>query len=635
MRYWEIIEGIRMGARDISRPPKKPYTVGFEFEVAVKNNHPLATSDDDDDDDESRFYDAQERFSDWWYGGGSTFDFEEWFTDQVRYDHISISDLVADNDFEPRYGWVVSVDDYLNFRNREIKEAWQRKFREFDQDFLKKAVEYYNEYEKNPDKILGDRDRINEILTLFQRHRYSPKMSQEKFDERIKTALNTTSDERAINFLKGNMEFTKEYIDGPELLTKDSEDFDFDPDDREYLYDSDRRIISLNDTIEISTVDDITELFDVKIYELNEALAEEANEAEIELMSNEFDRWYSNRNSGSSSGGSSKINYVLSRVKSEVDSWKDWEFKEDATPGVDAEFVPKPYVGNIEDGIKVMKDVFNFIKNDEYIYTARPTGLHINIGTFSRDEIAKIDWLKFLIVYRADRVLAEFNRTTSGYAGDKLRNIIQSLETGNYAELYKNVSNNNDIVIKISQKMSSINLSKLSSWGIIELRAPGNAGYETKGNYLEKEIRRIARALDIARDPESYKKEYIKKLYQMVGDVKGDPRVTSSNPVDAFLSKVSNTYNPKSKITMLDKIINIIRNPGGFNPDVANKEYTLPVHNAIMGELKKNPNNSYTDLMYYLKAGNSDVVKNSKFIRLILSSLSKLENKSKYQNAEA
>lgn len=36
MRYREFIEGIRMGARDLAAAPKKQYTIGLEFEVAVK-----------------------------------------------------------------------------------------------------------------------------------------------------------------------------------------------------------------------------------------------------------------------------------------------------------------------------------------------------------------------------------------------------------------------------------------------------------------------------------------------------------------------------------------------------------------------------------------------------------------------
>lgn len=619
MRYSEIIEGIRMGARDLSQPTKKRYSIGFEFEVAVKDGHPDASSEDIDDGID----DARERFENQWHNGNSTFDFEEWFNDEVRLDNIKLIDLISKQKYKPKYGWVESAEDYLKSHNEEVQERWDNEYYQYDKDFLKKATEYYREYEKNSDKILKDRDRINEIITLFQRHRFEKgrNMSQEEFDKAIKVALEKTSDERAVKFLEQNMDFIELYVEGPSLLTKDSEDFDFDPDDKEYFYDENKKIISLNDSISISTMDELIEYFKVTKEKLRDALVDDWGEAEDRLMDNEFDEWY-NTNYRSYGGGTSRLDYVRSKVYSKLGRW---EVKPDGTAGVDAEIVPIPHAKNIELGIKTMRDVFEFIEEDEYIYTAQPTGLHINIGTFSRDEIEEIDWLKFLIIYRADRVLAEFNRMQNHFAPDRLKEIITNLENNNYAELHKNVMSNNDIVLDRSEKYSSINLSKLKMYGIIELRAPGNAGYEKKGDYLEKEIRRIVRALDIASNPEAYKKEYIKKLYQMVGVTKDDSNDSYSNPVDAFFSKVSDIHNPKSSSPMIDKIIEIMGYPQYFNSEVANKQYTLKVHNEIMSELRKDADDNYGRMMYHLRFDKNDVVKNSKFIRLLFAALKQLK----------
>jgi len=106
MRFKEIHEGIRMGGRELSQPTKKNYTIGFEFEVTVDSG--FDANDDDDDDDEydedynNGYDEAYENFSERWYGGESTFDFNEWFTQFIKDYNGGIIKVVEEYNYEPK-----------------------------------------------------------------------------------------------------------------------------------------------------------------------------------------------------------------------------------------------------------------------------------------------------------------------------------------------------------------------------------------------------------------------------------------------------------------------------------------------------------------------------------------------------
>jgi hypothetical protein len=81
-----------------------------------------------------------------------------------------------------------------------------------------------------------------------------------------------------------------------------------------------------------------------------------------------------------------------------------------------------------------------------------------------------------------------------------------------------------------------VNLSKLRHVGIIEVRAFGNEDYEYNFDLVEKNIKRVLRALEIAQDMNSYKNEYMKKLSKYIDST------TSTYPKDVHdaLSKMAN-----------------------------------------------------------------------------------------------
>ena len=641
MRITDLIEGIRMGAKDLAQPTKKNYTIGFEYEVELNSGYPGEGSLDSGDID----YDAaSEAHLDEWYSR-SNFDFDEWFKDYMRWSYPGkIAQFIIDNDFEPKYGWVDNADDYIEQLNADViisynrnKTALENKIKDYDQEFINQFKNFYdNEYKYNREEIINDIDKIKEYVLFFQTN--SIKFKNRYPDEAdrlaaVKAELERSHDTRIKFIFANNVEnlhniFYQE-IPEPSLYTEEDDEYtDFDPDDKEYIYDEYKNMIEIED--EINDVEDLEKYFNVDEDEIRDSLENEWNEAESDARSEDFNDWIQYNASRFTEGGEGLLGYVRSQVHTELNN--NWTIKEDSSLSNGAEIESEVFK-DLSGGIQSMHEVFELIKNDPYMNTSSRTGLHVNIGTWKGDEINSVDWLKFLIVYKADRVLEEFNRISNTYAPDKLDEIISALEHGNLKPFYQDINSINSQIIGSSRKYSSVNLSKLGTYGIIELRAPGNTGYETKGDYLDREIRKIGRALDIASDPNAYKTEYAKKLYKLLS-AKTNRRLGRSenpeqNPVDDFFKQISNGIAPEYKFLGASRIINyIIENSNNFNEAAANSKYTARVHKLVMDDLKEFQRINGSDVTqifdrYLNKYDTDGKIRNSTFMRMIYKSLNR------------
>lgn len=116
MRFFEINEGIRMGARELSNIGLDRFTIGFEFEVESDG-----IFGDDDDDGELDMEAAVEAHRDYWIESGH-FTFEDFIGEE-----IDIRDFVLENDINPVYGWVEDIEDYVEYLNAQEKYEYDKK----------------------------------------------------------------------------------------------------------------------------------------------------------------------------------------------------------------------------------------------------------------------------------------------------------------------------------------------------------------------------------------------------------------------------------------------------------------------------------------------------------------------------
>jgi hypothetical protein len=326
---------------------------------------------------------------------------------------------------------------------------------------------------------------------------------------------------------------------------------------------------------------------------------------------------------------SDKLAYVVGVIKDEFNttvrttgsSATNWAVIPDGTPGVHAEITTPAFA--IKPGIAVMHRVLNLIASDPHMYTGQPTGLHVNIGTFDKNDIDTVDWLKFLMIMNAERVLTQFDRTYNTYALDKLPEIIKKLQDNDIVAYQSQIKKINSIVRTSSDKYSAINLSKLNNYGIIELRAPGNTGYEKAGAFLEQTILRIVRALELASDPDKYKNEYISMLYKRYGK--------ETSPTD---NRALNTYFEVTFGTpfyawggLRFPIERAIKNRLLENPDSG---FTIAVHKELVQAITTASENGTLDIdianikTLLSQYDTNGVMANSKLIKAIVNTLTKL-----------
>lgn len=601
----EVIEGIRMGARDLAAEPKKDYTIGFEFEVALKGRHSTDGDYDDPDDIDDMYDDMYDEFSAQWFSGASTFDFEDWFNGFIRHDNGM---RTVKNHLSPRYGVVKSAEKYRKYLQKQEAKRVHREIKRIGEEKIKK-IKKFREIFKSEEDIEGNFDAAKQMIRFV----YNDIRNYTKYetDEDWENAFQSLSDEKLIKNAKTAFD-TLKYTIG-EISQREVEyDFNqYDIDDEVFIYANEEKTDIVNTAEDIVDIADVIQYYDTDLEELRDITQDEWSAYESEEMSQAFIDW---TNSQTRASNSSRIRYVKKLVN-DLGYFK-WNVVEDNTPGVDAEIVTS--VMNVDQGIDAMKKVFRMIAQDEYLYTDSSTGLHVNIGSWTGSDYNKVDWLKFLIVYRAERALVEFERQVNTYATDKLPTILKDLEANSLQLFYNNIEIVNSTVLGLSPKMSAVNLSKLPTRGHIEIRAPGGTEYHLKGEVVENQVRRAIRALEIASDPDAYKTEYVKKLYTLLSKQK-DKRVGIS-PIDQFFIKIGNvTYDKNNPIQSLSDVLT-----RGFDPNNADKMYNMSIHKELVNDLKKLSAED-ADIMLgmllkvFNKAGN---MARSKFIRLLLKEFS-------------
>jgi hypothetical protein len=627
MRYKEFIEGIRMGARDLSAPVAKQYTVGFEFEVAVDSDF-VDDNRYDVEGGESDFDDAWADFEEQWYQNNS-FDFDEWFSDNYLsgrgYQKNELLKLINEYGIEPRFG-MVTPEDQAEVQNRKERQRLERVKNSLgNPELFDKVIEILNRFESDPTEFSRNMKDVVDLVHLYYII-YKDDFSMSK--EAIETKANEIIEKYGFEGIERNLSLYHEHMK-KYFTYNESDPSDYEESVEMIFTDEDKSdIIELDD---INSTEDFVTYFTVDVDELRDYTQDSWSNAESELMNQEFNDWY---NSRSRSTKGSKISYVTAVVDDEFNtrasnagSGKDkWAVIEDGTPGVDAEITTPAFP--IDKGIAVMRKMLNIIDDSSYMRTSSATGLHVNIGTFTEEEADRIDWLKFLMIMNAERVLQRFDRVHNTYAPDKLPSIINNLQNNDIRNYMNDVQSINSIVRSLSEKYSAVNLSKLRKFGIIELRAPGNKNYETQVSYLEETIRRIVRALELASDPNKYKKEYLSMLYKQFGKVQ-EPKSRSaveSYFINTFGTRID-SYDPLRTIVWVIKSVGS-REGVGLDRIDPNKGYTLNAHRQLMNMLDyvtdaSRPEFVKTILDALNKYDKNNVMRNSKMINLMLKDLGK------------
>lgn len=544
MRFIEIFEqlqeGIPMGQKALTSPKSMNYTIGFEFEVAVQPDAPSYSSDYDDDD-----YDE---FTQWYYNTGQ-FDREDWVNDYFKYTK-DVIDFVKENYIEPKYG-AISFDEFQKITDAEMKSLfgndYDRVLDLIEKDEQIRSLEYFEG--KSKEELLQDALELVYLDTKYLKKR-------EKTPEEITDAFNMVYDEdttKLKNTLRGTYSRIEQFVN--ELT--DEEDYA----DAPRIYSNNEKTDYI-DPEELTDLEDLLKYYDISKEDVFELLEDDINEAESEDMESTYDSWLQGRG-GQSSESLSYVRYQLDEIG------YNWSVVPDETRGVDAEIVTPVF--SLDEGLKVLEEIFNFIKDDEYIYTTEACGLHVNIGTWKGDEVNRIDLFKFLTILNAQGILKDYGRVFNQFAKDKYQNIAQDFVSPRGIDNVKAyntfVASVNKDILQRAEKMQSVNLQKLKNLGYIELRAMGNEDYETKFDQTKFHILKFIRSLDIAQNPNAYRNEYLKKVSKLFLKDTMKP-----DPLETF---VKNTLNLRSRFGyVIDELLVL-------EPNVLSTHYNKEVYKAL------------------------------------------------------
>jgi hypothetical protein len=161
------------------------------------------------------------------------------------------------------------------------------------------------------------------------------------------------------------------------------------------------------------------------------------------------------------------------------------------------------------------------IKNGCYTGKANKTGLHINVSVPGYD-LSKLDYVKLALLLGDEYVLQQFGRSAEPYAKSsmiKVREIVRQNPNQAQALLDKMRGHMNQFASRVIQsgseeKMVSINTQDKDVY--IEFRSPGGDWLKANFDKIENTLMRFVVATAAAFDPEAYREEYQKKLYDLL-----------------------------------------------------------------------------------------------------------------------
>jgi hypothetical protein len=152
-------------------------------------------------------------------------------------------------------------------------------------------------------------------------------------------------------------------------------------------------------------------------------------------------------------------------------------------------------------------------------YTNRSTGLHINVSVPGISS-ESLDYVKLALLLGDEYVLQQFGRLANTYtksAMEKIRGRVAQRpeELPHYMDLMRQgLAKEASLMVHAprTDKYTSINVKN----GYVEFRSPGGDWLNQDIDKIKNTLLRFVVALSAAVDPNKYREEYLKKLYQVL-----------------------------------------------------------------------------------------------------------------------
>jgi hypothetical protein len=235
--------------------------------------------------------------------------------------------------------------------------------------------------------------------------------------------------------------------------------------------------------------------------------------------------------------------------------------------GAGLEFITPPMP--IDELLRDLSKTINWAKRNGAT-TNESTGLHMNVS-IPNANFRDLDYTKLALLLGDNYVLDQFGRAANSYTKGALEKItgtmkykpeeVQNLLNQMRLGLNKLAANS---IVESYGKYTSINPKE----GYVEFRSPGGDWLNEDIGKLTNTLLRFVVALDAALDPEKYRQEYLKKLYQLL-----QPK-SEEDPL-AIFAKYSAGALPKSALKSFIKQSQLIRNIKAGKPQAQGKNWWL------------------------------------------------------------
>lgn len=174
--------------------------------------------------------------------------------------------------------------------------------------------------------------------------------------------------------------------------------------------------------------------------------------------------------------------------------------------------------------LPIIEKVFNYIDENESLYTSKQTGFHVNMSIEGVDLAEEMDSLKLALFMEEGKVYEYFeSRRNNQYTLSMLKELRKSrpmITSGKKKKEYQKIMQdmNNSIIPK--QKYYGINLSKVEAGqNYVEFRYIGGADYHKKYNIIRRQILDYGHFLKLSIDPDYKWKDYMIKLNRLIEDI--------------------------------------------------------------------------------------------------------------------
>lgn len=183
-------------------------------------------------------------------------------------------------------------------------------------------------------------------------------------------------------------------------------------------------------------------------------------------------------------------------------------------------------VKSVSESLSDMEKLFGWMESEGH-ETTDETGLHVSLSFTEYDEDhTEPDWVKLAVMMGETHVLEEFSRLGNTYTESQLEKLRKKIDAGDvesfntwdgYQQLKKSLGN------VFSSREASFNISSYEDQdGRIEFRITGNTDYHEDFKKVRNAVGRYVMFLEIAHDPNLYKKQYLTKLGKLLTGRKED-----------------------------------------------------------------------------------------------------------------